>query len=35
MDIDEALGIRIYEMVYPYAIKAEGKNQRLKDSRHD
>lgn len=34
-DIDEALGSRIYEMVYPYAIKVEGKNQRLKDIRHD
>lgn len=34
-DIDEALGSRIYEMVYPYAIKVEGKNQRLRDSRHD
>lgn len=34
-DIDEALGSLIYEMVYPYAIKVEGKNQRLKDIRHD
>lgn len=28
-DIDEALGSRIYEMIYPYALKVDGKNQRL------
>lgn len=34
-DIDEALGSRIYEMVFPYALKVEGENQRLEGLGHD
>ena len=33
--IDEALGSRVYEMIYPYALKVEGQNQRLEGLGHD